>query len=237
MFQGFSQETIDFMWGIRFHNRRDWFLEHKEIYQKKYYEPMKELGAEVQERFHQLHPEFQLNVKVSRIYRDARIVRDGRPYKDHLWLVLREAAEGSIPRPAYYAEFYPEHYEFGMGYWCPKPALMEHFRAKALREQPRLEKLAHSLNRQKQFRLYGTLYKKPKAEVSALLNPWLNRRDIGISCEKDYEEGSPFFGAELIEEIVEGFDYLAPFFQFFQELAMEPEEGYKATSYKGAQYD
>lgn len=34
MFQGFSQETIDFMWGIRFHNRREWFLEHKEIYQK-----------------------------------------------------------------------------------------------------------------------------------------------------------------------------------------------------------
>ena len=27
-FQGFSPETIDFLWGIRMNNNRDWFLEH-----------------------------------------------------------------------------------------------------------------------------------------------------------------------------------------------------------------
>ena len=26
MFQGYSQETVDFMWGIRFNNERGWFL-------------------------------------------------------------------------------------------------------------------------------------------------------------------------------------------------------------------
>ena len=25
MFQGYSQETVDFMWGIRFNNERGWF--------------------------------------------------------------------------------------------------------------------------------------------------------------------------------------------------------------------
>lgn len=225
MFQGFTQETIDFMWGIRFNNQRDWFMEHKHIYQEKYYEPMKELGAELQEQLALRHPDLQLNVKVSRIYRDARIVRDGRPYKDHLWLVLKEPSDSDsqIPRPAYYAEFRPEFYEFGMGYWCPKPALMDKFRQKGLREKERLEKLARSLNRQEKFRLYGTMYKKKKVETSDLLDPWLNRRDIGLSCEKEYDEGSPFFGPELVTEIVDGFDYLAPFFRFFQELAMEPD--------------
>ena len=29
MFQGFSQETVDFMWGIRFNNDRGWFEAHK----------------------------------------------------------------------------------------------------------------------------------------------------------------------------------------------------------------
>ena len=29
MFQGYTQETVDFMWGIRFNNERGWFLEHK----------------------------------------------------------------------------------------------------------------------------------------------------------------------------------------------------------------
>ena len=29
-FQGYTQQTVDFMWGIRFNNERGWFLEHKD---------------------------------------------------------------------------------------------------------------------------------------------------------------------------------------------------------------
>ena len=50
MFQGFTDETIQFMWGIRFNNRRDWFLQHKPVYLSSFYEPMKELAAEVQQK-------------------------------------------------------------------------------------------------------------------------------------------------------------------------------------------
>ena len=31
-FQGFSPETVDFLWGIRLNNNRDWFLAHKAQY-------------------------------------------------------------------------------------------------------------------------------------------------------------------------------------------------------------
>ena len=31
MFTGFTDETVDFMWGIRFNNERTWFEAHKEI--------------------------------------------------------------------------------------------------------------------------------------------------------------------------------------------------------------
>ena len=31
MFQGFSQQAVDFLWGIRFNNERSWFLEHKPV--------------------------------------------------------------------------------------------------------------------------------------------------------------------------------------------------------------
>ena len=33
MFQGYDQQTVDFLWGIRFNNDRSWFQEHKEQYQ------------------------------------------------------------------------------------------------------------------------------------------------------------------------------------------------------------
>ena len=32
MFEGFSPETIDFLWGIRMNNNREWFTENKKNY-------------------------------------------------------------------------------------------------------------------------------------------------------------------------------------------------------------
>ena len=47
MFPGFTPETIDFLWGIRMNNNREWFLEHKKDYVQYLYEPMKALGKEL----------------------------------------------------------------------------------------------------------------------------------------------------------------------------------------------
>ncbi len=47
MFTGFTGETVDFMWGIRFNNERHWFEAHKQIYLEHFYHPMRELGDEV----------------------------------------------------------------------------------------------------------------------------------------------------------------------------------------------
>ena len=45
MFEGFTPETIDFLWGIRMNNDRDWFMAHKSEYTDSLYAPMKELGG------------------------------------------------------------------------------------------------------------------------------------------------------------------------------------------------
>ena len=47
MFQGYSQDTVDFMWGIRFNNERGWFLAHKDDYQQHLLAPTRELGQTV----------------------------------------------------------------------------------------------------------------------------------------------------------------------------------------------
>ena len=44
MFEGFSPETVDFLWGIRLNNKREWFLQNKQNYVNYLYEPMKALG-------------------------------------------------------------------------------------------------------------------------------------------------------------------------------------------------
>ena len=79
MFHGFSQETVDFMWGIRFNNEKSWFELHKADYQTYFLTPMKDLGAQVQSALLDRFPQSGLNLKISRIYRDARRLFGRRP--------------------------------------------------------------------------------------------------------------------------------------------------------------
>ena len=51
MFNGFTQAASDFLWGIRFNNYRDWFMEHKQEYLTLVQQPLKELAGEVFDRF------------------------------------------------------------------------------------------------------------------------------------------------------------------------------------------
>lgn len=50
-FTGFYPETIDFLWGIRLNNNREWFEAHKADYQRFLWEPMKALAADVEAAF------------------------------------------------------------------------------------------------------------------------------------------------------------------------------------------
>ena len=47
MFEGFSQETVDFLWGVRFNNERGWFLAHKDEFKASVDEPLRQLAHEV----------------------------------------------------------------------------------------------------------------------------------------------------------------------------------------------
>ena len=73
MFTGFSDATIDFLWELRFHNERPWFLEHKQVFLDTLDRPMKALAAEVTAALEQAYPQRKWYLHVARIYRDARI--------------------------------------------------------------------------------------------------------------------------------------------------------------------
>ena len=67
MFTGFTDETVDFMWGIRFNNDRAWFAEHKQEFQDAVMAPTKALAAELYDWFHADYPDLHLNLHISRI--------------------------------------------------------------------------------------------------------------------------------------------------------------------------
>ena len=219
-FQGFSEETISFLWGIRFNNNRQWFLDHKKDYVNYLYEPLKALAARMEARMADEFPALGLRAKTARIYRDVRRIHHGGPYKEHLWFVLIAREEGWSSTPAFYFEVMPEGYEFGMGYYQMTPATLEQYRRRILREPKPLETLARRLNRQDRFRLEGEDYKRSKGEVGPLLKPWFNKRQIEISAAFPPDER--FTSPELEEDVMEAFRFLVPYYRYFKSLDLEP---------------
>ena len=221
MFQGYTQETVDFMWGIRFNNEREWFLAHKEDYQKHLLEPTRALGEQVYEGLRGMLPHEPLLLKVSRIYRDARRLHGRGPYKDHLWFCVRTGDKDWTGRPTFYFEIAPEYYSYGMGFWQARAELMELFR-RDLQERPdEFGRLVRLFNRQREFVLTGDSYARSKGEVSDLLRPWFQKKSLSLSHELPLDE--KIFRPELAEEILAGFKTLVPSYKYFAALCASVE--------------
>ena len=70
MFQGFSQNAIDFLWGISLNNERGWFMAHKQDFTDYVDVPMRELGKAVFSALAKDYPRQDWRLHVCRIYRD-----------------------------------------------------------------------------------------------------------------------------------------------------------------------
>lgn len=223
MFEGFSQGTVDFLWGIRFQNERSWFLEHKSEFQTLVDQPMKALAAQTAQAMQEEFPKLDLQMKVSRIYRDARRLHGRGPYKDHLWFSLRKPGERDSAVPCLFFEVTPEAYSCGVGCYDPKPLTMAKLRARIDRDPKPLEKLARNLVRHPEFQLEGQPYKRPKGDPGPLLYPWYNSRHITIA-RTDNCEGI-FFTPALARQVLEDFRILAPYYAYLRQLAADPVPG------------
>ena len=222
MFQGYRQETLDFLWGIRFNNDRTWFQAHKEEYLRCLYEPTAALGEEVYDRFASKRPKLGLDLHISRIYRDARRLHGRGPYKDHLWWSLeRPGEEPFSTRPVFWFELTPDGWSYGLGYYAATPLTMAKFRARLDRDPKPFEKLARAFNKQDLFVLEGEEYKRPKGQTTPLLSPWYNRK--GLLLSRECSNGGVLFTPELPQVLVDGYSFLLPYYRYFISLEGDPD--------------
>lgn len=217
MFQGFSKETQELLWGIRFNNERGWFTQHKQAYQDHVTDPMARLGRQVLAEMTQELPTLQL--RQSRVYRDARRLHGRGPYKDHMWFVLAPPREEE--GPSFYFEVAPEYCSMGMGWYDAGSLTMAKLRARIERDPKTLEKLARRLKKDGRFTLEGELFKRSKGDVGALLQPWYDRRSISLCRDLPWE--GVVFAPELAEEVADSFRFLVPYHRYLDSLSGEPD--------------
>lgn len=217
-FDGFSEQTIDFLYGIFFQNERQWFEAHKEDYKTHLQQPMKALGNQVFDRLTALYPGRDLLCRVARIYRDARRCRGLDFYKESLWFTLQPPAEREEDYPCFWFELERENWSYGMGFWMTAPATMARHRARIQEDPYPLSRLQARLTSQTEFLLNGTSYARFKPGAPADLAGWYNMKNFSIGHNSPNVEET-FDGPGLVERLVDGFSFLMPYYDYFYPLS------------------
>ena len=210
MFTGFTPETIDFLWGIRMNNNREWFQAHKKEYVDNLYEPMKALGKELFQPF--LDKPGNL-LKVSRIYRDARL-HHPLPYKESLWICIRQDVEWWAENPCLYLEINPDEVHYGFFIWKMRPSVMEDFRRYISAYPDEFLKLIRDTEKAVGQPITAELYKRPKPCDNPDLEPYFAWKGQ-IGCTRSIAPGEKMFGPQLKDEVADFFEKLTPLYEYF----------------------
>ena len=213
MIQVFSPETVDFLWGIRMNNNRDWFLEHKKEYVNHLYEPMKALGKDLFQPF--LDKPGNV-LKVSRIYRDARM-HPPEPYKESLWICIRQDVEWWAENPCLFFEINPEGVDYGFFIWRPRTATMEDFRRRISAKPDEFLNMLKEVECSVGQRVTAECYKRPKPCDNPDLIPYFAWRGQ-ISCTRHEDFSEATFGPELGQRVLEFFEKLIPLYDYFNQF-------------------
>ena len=214
MFAGYTPETVDFLWGIRMNNNREWFLEHKKDYVNQLYEPTKTLGKELFEPF--LDKPGNL-LKVSRIYRDARM-HHPVPYKESLWICIRRDVEWWAENPCLYFEINPEGVHYGFFFYRPRTAVLEQMRKDWAVNEKKFLKLIRDTEKATGLKITAETYKRPPvAAPSKELEPYFAWKGC-IDCTVTEEFSEATFGPELKDRVLDLFQKLMPLYDYFNKF-------------------
>jgi uncharacterized protein (TIGR02453 family) len=122
-FSTFPTEGLRFLRLLKRNNNREWFQEHKSIYETHVKRPTHQLIEALGHDFRNFAPEMIASPKVSayRIHRDTRFSKDKSPYKTNVAAVFPPAGLGKHEGAAFYLQIAPSELLIGGGLYMPFP--------------------------------------------------------------------------------------------------------------------
>ena len=215
-FKGFSPETVDFLWGIRMNNNKEWFTEHKSAYLTYLYEPMKDLGKDL---YAILEDRPGNLLKVSRIYRDARM-HHPLPYKESLWICIRKDVEWWAEHPCLYFEIRPEGVSYGFIWLQPKVAALKAFRESIAADSKEFLKILRKLKKDTGLEVTAKTYKRPpQTPEDPKLLPYFAWQKY-IACDVDEAVEEAMFGPELGQRAAKVLEALLPLYEYLYRFSI-----------------
>ncbi len=224
-FSGFTPETIQFLNDLKENNFRQWFEDHRELYEIELLQPFRALVNTLSPAMHNIDPlfEFRPHKVLSRIYRDVRFSKNKDPYNTCLWMSFQRVGTSWENFPGYFMELNTEHCMLGMGLFAPKRKVMDIFRDKIETEPNAFREMVQKSVIDRGYSVEGESYKKSIPNILPdFFQPWMNRKAVyvmktfPVSDERIYSDA-------LAHLIADDFTHLADLYHLMVEVREEAE--------------
>jgi uncharacterized protein (TIGR02453 family) len=222
-FSAFPKETLQFLRSLKRNNKRDWFQQHKGIYEHSVKRPMVDLISALAEEFQDFAPEMIASPKVSayRIYRDTRFSKDKSPYKTHVAAVFPRAGLGKHEGAGFYLHIATSEVLVGGGLYMPLPEDLNAVRQRIADDTPALLKIVED----RKFRkLFGAvegerLSRLPRGfPADHPAGDYLKYKQFLVSRTRPADEAA---APSFYSFVVETFRAMLPFVRFLNEPILQ----------------
>lgn len=182
----FSEKTFDFLMENRFMNSKEWFHEHKDIYDEYVLKPLTELAIEMAPTMEMLDPTIvtipKINKVLSRIYRDTRFSKDKSLFRESMWLSFKKDKKEFRHFPEFFVILNPQMLIYGCGYYYMQPETVDAMRELIEENHPLFRKALKAYEGQNIFTLEGEMYKRSKYPgYDENIRNWLDRKCVCFS--------------------------------------------------------
>lgn len=185
----FGKELFRFLKELKKNNKREWFQENQERYERDVREPMLDFISDFGPKLEKISPAFladprKVGGSLFRIYRDVRFARDKSPYKTFAASQFRHERGKDAHAPCFYLHLEPGGSFFGAGIWHPDGQSLLKIREAIVEESAGWKKVVGARAFRDNFTLGGDSLKRPPRGFDAdhPLIEDLRRKDFVISA-------------------------------------------------------
>jgi uncharacterized protein (TIGR02453 family) len=221
----FAPEALRFLRGLKRNNRREWFEERRDVYEREVKQPMIALVERITAGMADYAPAHVRPASkcIFRIYRDTRFSADKSPYKTHLGAWWARNGLEKTSGGGYYIHIGADEFVIAAGAYMPEKEQTLAIRRHLLEHHAEFRRIIEDRRLLRLFSVHDpmALSRPPKgfcAEHPAI--EWIKWRQWGVTAHIPAEEA---LNPKLIPEIEKRFRLAAPLVDFLNAPLARPE--------------
>jgi uncharacterized protein (TIGR02453 family) len=221
----FTPEALRFLRGLKRNNRREWFEERRDVYEREVKQPMIALVERITAGMAAYAPAHVRPASkcIFRIYRDTRFSADKSPYKTHLGAWWARNGLEKTSGGGYYIHIGATEFVIAAGAYMPEKEQTLAIRRHLVEHHAEFRRIIHDRRLLRRFQVHDplALSRPPKgfcAEHPAI--EWIKWRQWGVTAHLPAEEA---LNPKLVSEIEKRFRLAAPLVEFLNAPLARPE--------------